>query len=115
MTENKYNETLLTNKGYQCEIGHDVWIGDNVLIKGGTKIGNGAVIAMGAVITKDVPPYAIVGGVPAKTIRYRFTPQEIAKLDCVEWYKRDINWIKLHAHSFMNFEEFINEVENENL
>ena len=58
-------------------IGNDVWIGANVSILPGVYIGDGAVIAAGAVVTKDVEPYAIVGGVPAKVIRYRFSPKEI--------------------------------------
>ncbi|HVP11368.1 MAG TPA: CatB-related O-acetyltransferase [Phycisphaerae bacterium] len=59
-------------------IGDDVWVGHGVIIMAGTRIGRGAVIAAGAVVTKDVPPYAIVGGVPAKLIRYRFTEEEQA-------------------------------------
>jgi acetyltransferase-like isoleucine patch superfamily enzyme len=54
----------------------DVWIGHGCIIMAGVRIGRGAIVAAGAVVTKDVPPYAIVGGVPAKLIRYRFTPEE---------------------------------------
>lgn len=67
-------------------IGNDIWIGSHVLINGGVKIGNGACIAAGAVVVKDVPPYAIVGGVPAKVIRYRFSEDVIAKLEEVKWW-----------------------------
>ena len=66
------------------EIGDDVWIGLRATICAGVKIGQGAVIAAGAVVTKDVPPYAIVGGVPAKVIKYRFSEdiiEELVKLD----------------------------------
>ena len=56
-------------------IGNDVWVGYRVTILSGVKIGDGAVIAAGAVVTKDVPPYAIVGGNPAKLIKYRFSPE----------------------------------------
>lgn len=61
-------------------IGNDVWIGQNVTLKPGITIGDGAVIAANAVVTKDVPAYAIVGGVPAKLIRYRFEPKTIETL-----------------------------------
>lgn len=67
-------------------IGNDVWIGANVIILGGIHVGNGAVIGTGAVVTKDVPPYAIVGGVPAKIIRYRFTEDQIEKLNSSQWW-----------------------------
>ena len=69
-----------------CEIGNDVWIGINAIILGGIKVGNGSVIGAGAVVTKDVPPYAIVGGVPAKIIRYRFSPEIIEKLESAKWW-----------------------------
>lgn len=58
----------------------DVWIGENALIMSGVTIGQGAIVAAGAVVTKDIPPYAIVGGVPAKIIKYRFTPEIIKEL-----------------------------------
>lgn len=67
-------------------IGHDVWVGHGVTIKGGVSIGNGAVIGSNAVVTKDVPPYAIVGGVPAKIIKYRFDNDTIQDLLESEWW-----------------------------
>jgi acetyltransferase-like isoleucine patch superfamily enzyme len=68
-------------------IGHDVWIGRRAMIMSGVTIGNGAVIAAGAVVTKDVPPYAIVGGVPAKLIRYRFAQETIDQLQALRWWE----------------------------
>lgn len=76
------------------EIGNDVWIGANVILVGEIKIGNGCIIASGAVITKDVPPYAIVGGVPGKIIRYRFDEKEIKYLLKLKWWDSDIKWLK---------------------
>ena len=68
-------------------IGNDVWIGQRVLVIGGVTIGNGAVIGAGAVVTKDVPPYAVVGGVPAKVLKYRFSPDVIEALEKSEWWR----------------------------
>lgn len=67
-------------------IGNDVWIGHSAIIKGGITIHDGAVIAAGAVVTKDVPPYAIVGGSPAKILKYRFSEEIISKLLKIKWW-----------------------------
>lgn len=91
----------------QIEIGNDVWIGDSVLILDGVKIGDGAVLAAGAVVTADVPPYAIVGGVPAKVIRYRFNEDEIEHLIKLKWWDKSEQWIKENAHLFSNVKKFI--------
>lgn len=71
-----------------CEIGNDVWIAAGATILHNVKIGDGAVIGAGAVVTKDVPPYAIVAGVPARIIKYRFSPEIISSLLKVQWW----NW-----------------------
>lgn len=67
-------------------IGNDVWIGARVVILDGVKVGDGAVIATGAIVTKDVPPYAIVGGVPAKIIKYRASEEQIREYADSEWW-----------------------------
>lgn len=72
----------------------DVWLGENTVILSGVTIGQGAVVAAGSVVTKDVPPYAIVGGVPAKLIKYRFSSEIIDKLLRFDFAKLDENLIK---------------------
>jgi acetyltransferase-like isoleucine patch superfamily enzyme len=84
------------------EIGNDVWIGNNVTIKYGVKVGDGAIIASGAVVTKDVEPYSIIGGVPAKIIKYRFNPEEIDFLEKFQWWNKDLEWIKANKELFTN-------------
>jgi acetyltransferase-like isoleucine patch superfamily enzyme len=68
-------------------IGADVWIGSQVTILSGVNVGHGAVIATGSVVAKDVPPYALVGGVPARVIRYRFSPEQIRTLLDIKWWE----------------------------
>ncbi|MBU3169937.1 CatB-related O-acetyltransferase [Clostridium estertheticum] len=75
------------NKG-DIEIGNDVWIGYDAIIMSGVKIGDGAIIATRALVTKDVPPYTIVGGVPAKVIKKRYDDETISKLLKIKWW----NW-----------------------
>lgn len=70
-----------------ASIGNDVWIGSNAVILRGVHIGDGAVVAAGAVVTKDVPPYTIVGGVPARGIRARFDADLVADLLDVRWWR----------------------------
>lgn len=81
-------------EGYQNRVGNNVWIGRNVIITRGVEIGDGAVVAAGSVVTKSVPPYAIVGGNPAKFIKWRFTPQQIEKLQLTNWVDWDFDDIK---------------------
>lgn len=80
----------------KVNIGSDCWIGENVFLTGGITIGDGAVVLAGAVVTKDVPSYAIVGGVPAKVIKYRYDEETIRFLLDFKWWNKDIKWLREH-------------------
>lgn len=81
-------------------IGNDVWIGARAVIVDGVNIGDGAIVGAGAVVTKDVPDYAVMGGVPARLLRYRFTPEEIDHLKRIQWWNRDEAWLQRNADRF---------------
>lgn len=91
-------------------IGSDVWLGARTIIIDGVTIGHGAIIGAGAVVTKDVAPYAIVGGVPAKIIRKRFDDETIAQLLESRWWEQPIEWITQYAADFMDVERFLNRI-----
>ena len=99
---------------YFVIIGNDVWIGNKVLIMDGINIGDGAVIAAGAVVTKDVEPYSIVGGVPAKIIKKRFTEEQIDKLLNIKWWNLPFEKIKKNHSMFGNIDEFIKTLHTQN-
>ena len=75
-------------------IGHDVWIGHHAMIMAGVNVGTGAVVATRAVVTRDVPPYAVVAGSPAKIVRYRYPPEMIERLLASAWWDRDPQQLK---------------------
>ncbi len=91
MDFNQYEETIIEN---------DVWIGARVIILDGVKIGNGVIVAAGAVVTKDVPDYAVVGGVPAKIIKYRFSKSKMEYLLKHSWWDYDLKKIKKNIDKF---------------
>ena len=88
-------------------IQNDVWIGAGALLMDGVTIGNGAIVAARSVVTKDVPPYAIVGGTPAKLIRYRFDEDEIEFLEELQWWNKDLSWIEKHVGLFHDVQKFM--------
>lgn len=96
-------------------IGNDVWIATHVIIKDGITIGNGAIIGAGAVVVKDVPPYAVVGGVPAKVIKYRFDQTIIDKLLELQWWNASDEKLKNNIKYFQTGDvtlEILSELEN---
>lgn len=90
-------------------IGHDVWIGQGAMIKQGVKIGTGAVVGMGSIVTKDVDPYKIVAGSPAKVIKDRFDIQLANKLLKSKWWDLSDKELKRFAKSFNDPKKFIEE------
>lgn len=110
----KQTQITFVDKNYfkefeNIEIGNDVWIGANVIILDGVKIGDGTIVAAGSVVTNDIPPYAIVGGVPAKIIRYRFEGTEIEKLLELKWWDMDLESLKDNYKKFHNIKELLND------
>lgn len=85
-------------------VGHDVWIGSGAQVLGGVQVGHGAIIGAGAVVTRDVSPYSIVGGVPARQIRSRFDEDVVAFLLELRWWDRGEAWIRAHAHLFSDID-----------
>ncbi len=116
----KNNETNTTwvkknighgNEIKQVNIGNDVWIATHVIIKDGITIGDGAIIGAGAVVVKDVPPYAVVGGVPAKVIKYRFEQSIIDKLLELQWWNYSDEKLKDNISFFQTEDVTIEKIE----
>lgn len=91
----------------QIKIGSDVWIGNDVRIMEGVTIGDGAVVATGAVVTKDVEPYSVVAGIPAKEIKKRFDDLTIEKLLRIKWWDKGEKFLQDNQKYFGNPDEFI--------
>ena len=111
--------TNFTHKEFEIlkktTIGNDVWIAENVMIKSGVHIGNGAIVGMGSIVTKDINPYEIWAGNPAKFIRKRFSDQIIADLMMIKWWDFDDEEIKKHANLIDSPEEFVSSIiDNDN-
>ena len=87
-------------------IGNDVWLGHNAVIMGGVTIGDGGVVGAGAVVTHSVAPYEIVGGVPARHIGWRYSPEQIAALERIRWWDWSHETLKERLRDFDDVEEF---------
>jgi acetyltransferase-like isoleucine patch superfamily enzyme len=93
--ERSYREEVTTTT-----LGNDVWVGAGAIIKGGVSIGDGAIIGAGAVVTRDVPPYAVVAGIPARVLRLRFEPDDIAFLQRIRWWDWSEEVLRRHHVAF---------------
>ena len=100
-------------RGIGVKIGNDVWIGTRVSIIAGVTIGDGAIIATGAVVVKDVAPYSIYGGVPAKLIRWRFEEKERGALQKIKWWNKPEAWIREHAEEFRDIHLLLDSIDFE--
>jgi len=89
-------------------LGNDIWIGHSSILLDGISVGSGAIIGAGAVVTKDVEPYAVVGGIPARLIRKRFDDHQIDFLLSFRWWEKDDAWLHRYGHLFNDIELFVN-------
>lgn len=101
------DEKSTGDTNYKVIIGNNVWMGYNVCVKEGVTIGDGAVIGAKSLVTKDIPPYAVAVGIPAKVIKYRFTPKEIQKLLEIKWWDKDLEWIQNNIRVFQDINSII--------
>lgn len=91
----------------QTEIGNDVFIGANVTVIDGVKIGDGAIIGAGAVVTKDIPPFAVAVGVPAKVVKYRFDIEQINEITKIEWWNFEFEKLSEVEKYLFEIDQFI--------
>jgi acetyltransferase-like isoleucine patch superfamily enzyme len=110
--KNKFNELKYADKHkkYSIIIGNDVWIGFGAKLMEGIRIEDGSIIAAGSVVTKDVPPFEIWGGVPAKKIKDRFPNEEKDRLLKIKWWNKDESLLKRNVDKFENVDKFNLEV-----
>lgn len=112
----RFDEQRMFDKSnnYAVKIGNDCWIGERAMIIGGVQIGDGAVVLAGAIVTKDIPAYAIAGGVPAKVLRYRYREDSIDFLLKFKWWDKELQWLQDNVELMNNIETLENEYAKKN-
>lgn len=108
-----FQSKVYSENKFYVNIGNDVWIGQGVQILNGITIGNGAVLAAGAIIAKDVLSYTVVGGVPVKFLKKRFSQNIIDELQKIKFWEKDLSWIIEHADLLSSPQKFIDFINNE--
>lgn len=105
-----YTSSLRSKKPTRTTIGSDVWIADSAFIKSGVIVGHGAIVAAGSIVVNDVEPYSIVGGNPARHLRYRFDKSLIEKLLQSQWWELDSDVLERYSEYFQDPDEFIKQI-----
>ena len=111
--EERFDEYKYAENKYNVVLGNDVWIGYGARIMAGVTIGDGSIIGAGAIVTKDVAPYTIVGGVPAKVIRKRFEDEDIEFLLKLKWWDWSVEKIKKYTPYFDDIKAFKIQIEKD--
>lgn len=104
------DESVIEHKPVQ--IGNDVWVGSRAVVLAGVTVGDGAVIAAGAVVTKDVEPYAVVGGVPAKCIKMRFSAEQVKQLQDLSWWNWPDEKLRERGDTFLSADAFFSRLDS---
>lgn len=100
-------EPCFKESGSRIKIGNDVWIGTGAILLDGVQIGDGAIVAAGAVVCRDVEPYSVVAGVPAKELRKRFSDEEISRLLNLQWWDKPDEWLQENGELFSSGEKLL--------
>ena len=113
VSEILFDEFRFTKNHNSLEIGNDVWIGENVSVMEGVTIHDGAIVGAHSLVTKDLEPYGVYAGIPAKKIKDRFSKETIEKLIKIKWWDKEEKWIEDNIDLFTDADAFLHEVYHE--